>query len=379
MKQIILIGGGNRAREALWRYGEDVKFIYDSYITKDKLWDIPCIELEQLVKVGKQYRLIVTPMKLEPAFELCSLLQKYDLEYELYGDTNFFEYTMHIFGAYPNLKYDLMGAERDDFGNNFILENTMRIMFEECLGKYRDYYYEKRIDVYVYLSDIPQTFYKMLVIHKIKLGFAFCTCYPISERVIAVPDYRSCFDVENYPYPENYDACIRTASTKYRYQQAFWQGDDATAPDEIRRMLIWLANKNPESIIAKNFKYWFGRVGAKDTRYLTMLDMAEYKYLIDIRGNSWADRTKILLQLGRPVLMVDRIYKEWYFDDLIPMKHYVPIKPDLSDLIEKIKYLDSNKDVYESIVINAKQFCEEHFRPECYLKYLHDCLKTLVM
>lgn len=36
--------------------------------------------------------------------------------------------------------------------------------------------------------------------------------------------------------------------------------------------------------------------------------------------------------------------EEWFYKDLIPYKHYVPIKKDFSNLLEQIEWLKANDD-----------------------------------
>ena len=105
---------------------------------------------------------------------------------------------------------------------------------------------------------------------------------------------------------------------------------------------------------------------------IPMTEQVKYKYLMDICGTGWTDRVKILLQLGRPLFLVDRPYKEWYFDKMQPMKHYVPVKADLSDLIEKIKYMEQNERVYNEIVQNTLSFSREYLIGQKTVEYLRD-------
>lgn len=68
----------------------------------------------------------------------------------------------------------------------------------------------------------------------------------------------------------------------------------------------------------------------------------EFKYQIDVDGNSnaWSSLFIKLLS-GGVVLKIEspERFKQWYYNKLEPWINYVPIKADLSDLIEKIEYL----------------------------------------
>ena len=94
-----------------------------------------------------------------------------------------------------------------------------------------------------------------------------------------------------------------------------------------------------------------------------MTEQAKYKYLIDTRGNSWSCRLQTLLKLGRVIFVADRPYREWYFNRLRPMEHYVSVKEDMSDLIEKICYMERHPELYEKIVGNMREFVEENLSP----------------
>jgi glycosyl transferase family 90 len=65
------------------------------------------------------------------------------------------------------------------------------------------------------------------------------------------------------------------------------------------------------------------------------------KFAIDIDGNSnaWSNLFTRLL-LGCCVIKVgsQRGYRQWYYEDLRPFEHFVPVAADLSDLIEKIEW-----------------------------------------
>lgn len=81
-------------------------------------------------------------------------------------------------------------------------------------------------------------------------------------------------------------------------------------------------------------------------------DFARYQYTIDIDGNSnaWSSLFRKLLT-GSPVLKVasPHGFRQWYYDALEPMKNFVPVAADLSDLIEKAEWLRENPSRAEEI------------------------------
>jgi Glycosyl transferase family 90 len=77
-----------------------------------------------------------------------------------------------------------------------------------------------------------------------------------------------------------------------------------------------------------------------------------YKYQIDIDGNTnaWSGFFQRLLT-GSPVLKIEspRGLVQWFYDELRPWHNYVPVAPDISDLVEKVNWLNRNDAVAEAI------------------------------
>ncbi|WP_415921316.1 glycosyl transferase family 90 [Tateyamaria sp. SN6-1] len=69
------------------------------------------------------------------------------------------------------------------------------------------------------------------------------------------------------------------------------------------------------------------------------------KYAIDIDGvtNAW-DNLLRRLKMGCCVLKVDSPFgfRQWYYDQLVPFEHFVPIRADLSDLEAQVDWVRSN-------------------------------------
>lgn len=65
------------------------------------------------------------------------------------------------------------------------------------------------------------------------------------------------------------------------------------------------------------------------------------KFAIDIDGfsNAWVN-FYVRLVLGCCVIKVasGNGYRQWYYGDLVPWRHYVPVASDMSDLVEKVEW-----------------------------------------
>jgi preprotein translocase SecE subunit len=83
------------------------------------------------------------------------------------------------------------------------------------------------------------------------------------------------------------------------------------------------------------------------------------KYALDIDGysNTW---TNFLLRLhfGCCVLKVDSQhgYRQWYYDRIRPWEHFVPVKADMTDLVEKIDWARSHDAEARRIAENGQAF-----------------------
>jgi Glycosyl transferase family 90 len=94
-----------------------------------------------------------------------------------------------------------------------------------------------------------------------------------------------------------------------------------------------------------------------------MNDFQKYRIVLDMDGNSWSSRFGTTLCYNSVAMKVEPAYADYFFYDLVPWKHYIPIKNDLSDLMENVAFaLDpANDAVMREIVDSANQWCSERF------------------
>lgn len=81
-------------------------------------------------------------------------------------------------------------------------------------------------------------------------------------------------------------------------------------------------------------------------------DWINDRYAIDVDGhtNTWSNMIA-RMHLGCCVLKVESQfgYRQWYYDQLKPGIHFVPVKPDMSDLAEKLAWARDNPKEAETI------------------------------
>lgn len=130
--------------------------------------------------------------------------------------------------------------------------------------------------------------------------------------------------------------------------------------------------------IADSLPDFFEVVNASKTAHKTLPELVrDYRYLIDVGGNGYSGRVKYLLFSGRPLLMVDRLYVEYFHSDLIPYVHYIPVKMDLSDLLEKERWMRENEGKCQEIAQSAFDFAVANFSKEKILERAFQVYKKL--
>jgi hypothetical protein len=86
---------------------------------------------------------------------------------------------------------------------------------------------------------------------------------------------------------------------------------------------------------------------------------SSWKFALDVDGNSnaWSNLFTRLL-LGCCVLKIGSPsgYRQWYYDELRPFEHFVPVAADLSDLAEKIAWCRSHDRECSEIAAAGREF-----------------------
>ncbi len=353
MKKVILYGAGYYGQKALKIYGERVAFFCDSRTWLKQVGRVSVIGLEELKKIHCDYDVVITPIDARARSEIAGYLSNNNIPFVFF---NVMDYLVHFWGKYPDITYEYETG-MFDYRTERLIE-----LYMEMFRQYGEEFSEKNIEVWAYVCDEPLIAYDVLESMGLRYIHAYSTMYPIKNKVIPVPDYMTCFREDSYFYCDVAPIkCKEARLRRIEDNRAFWRGNLTNYRD--RSLLYILGKTYPKHLLIES-----SAIGNN----IPMTDQTKYRYLIDIRGLTWTDRVKILLQLGRPVLLVDRPYKEWYFDWLVPMKHYVPVKEDLSDLISQIEYMEAHPALYNEIVQNALEFSEKYLVGKPVLEYLKD-------
>jgi serine/threonine protein kinase len=138
-----------------------------------------------------------------------------------------------------------------------------------------------------------------------------------------------------------------------------------------------LDNKNGKYIMDKYGKYIIDKHEKRMLAFLSPKQQSEYKYIVNVDGHVSAFRLSLELSMGSVILAVNSQWKIWYSNLLIPFTHYVPVKEDLTDLIEKIKWCRENDDKCEKIAKNAREFFLTFLQKDGVLDYTQKILVDL--
>ena len=93
--------------------------------------------------------------------------------------------------------------------------------------------------------------------------------------------------------------------------------------------------------------------------YISPIAWHGFKFAIDIdgNGNAWSNFFTRLI-MGCCVLKVASAlgFRQWYYGEIKPWIHYVPVRADLSDLLEKIAWCRGNLDECRRIAARGQAF-----------------------
>lgn len=158
------------------------------------------------------------------------------------------------------------------------------------------------------------------------------------------PDLKICPDFQfsnwlDFNY-ESYIEELKEASLKNpKINKVCWRGL-ARPHHSNRKLLCKMSTQFPNLIDAKDT----GK-NKNNLDYIPMKEMvSNYKYLIDTQAYGFSGRLKYLMHSNRLIFMQDRFYKTFIEEDLVPWVHYVPVKYDFSDLVEKIQWAEGNEE-----------------------------------
>ncbi len=166
-----------------------------------------------------------------------------------------------------------------------------------------------------------------------------------------------------------------------------WRGD---ATDGNYKKNRWIKQYPREAIVRTSISYP-GLINAgfvlRPTRHpshfpgllaerMSLIEQTQYKYQIIVDGKTCTyPGTQWRLYSGCLSFMQKSNNEMWFFRELVPYVHYVPVENDMSDLVEKVLWARNNDEIAHEIAMNAMEFSETHLMPQHILLYCYHALR----
>ncbi len=115
----------------------------------------------------------------------------------------------------------------------------------------------------------------------------------------------------------------------------------------------------------------------KVARPIPFVDQSQFKYILHIDGNVAAYRLGVTLLLGSCILLQDTGSRVWFQHMMKPGVHYIPIKEDLSDLLEKIEWCRAHDDECRQIAEDALELGRKIMTKDAVVDYFAATLWAL--
>jgi hypothetical protein len=182
---------------------------------------------------------------------------------------------------------------------------------------------------------------------------------------IAVPD----FLFDGWPqvgiddYEQACSGAARAGETAALDSRLGWIGNCDTNP--VRWQLHALGAVNPELLEITDITWVpepeHARLSTAAGNYLTIeQQITRWALLLDIEGRGYSARLKLLLHSGRPLLVQDRPWQEFFWPALEPWAHFIPVRRDLGDLLERVAWAREHPDEAAAIGRAGQLFARAH-------------------
>ena len=100
------------------------------------------------------------------------------------------------------------------------------------------------------------------------------------------------------------------------------------------------------------------RFAAGRQNFVPIFEQSAYKYLIYVEGHCAACRYGFMMRLGSVILKVESrcvADRTWYMPLLRPWVDHVPVRADLSDLLDKVRWCRAHDEACKKIAREARR------------------------
>ncbi len=147
-----------------------------------------------------------------------------------------------------------------------------------------------------------------------------------------------------------------------------------------RLRAVFMSQLNPDLIDAKFFNWNKRRTGTHfglvTTDHIEEDIMGKYKYQLDLGGGGGTTWSGVIPKLSMPGVLFhhETAMKDSYFDQLKPYVHYLPLKEDLSNFEELVRFVETNPTEAQAISQRASDWVREFRKLGSLLRHNYDVL-----
>ncbi len=186
-----------------------------------------------------------------------------------------------------------------------------------------------------------------------------------------VPEY-PCF-LKSRPIGERNENSVLLKLNEIRH---FYFIDDKLSFRQKKDIAVWrgLGEKPHRKVVIEQFydhpKCDIGRTAPieghpSEKGFLSIQEQLKCKFVLAIEGNDVATNLKWAMSSNSLVIMSKPRYETWFMEGRLQAGiHYVEVKADYSDLIEKMEYYIAHPEEAETIIQNAHEWVEQFKNPQ---------------
>lgn len=144
--------------------------------------------------------------------------------------------------------------------------------------------------------------------------------------------------------------------------RAIYRGQVGTRQNRIAFIELWGSHPRVDAAntLAKGGLFSTNPNGQATAPRLSLYDHLRYRYIMTLEGNDVASNLKWVMSSRSLAVMPRPTCETWFMEGrLIPGVHYVEVRPDYADLIEKMDHYSAHPDEAASIADAANRWCDQ--------------------
>ncbi len=160
----------------------------------------------------------------------------------------------------------------------------------------------------------------------------------------------------------DYSTNIMTASNTHLFSRVKLCELSLEFPDVLDAKFTLFKNEDRSVPYLKNFR----------GDWIDYEEIFSYKYQMQIHGNVSAFSCSGWRFFSNSLVFIpESRWIQWYSGNLIPYVHYIPVKSNLDDLIEKLLWAQKYDEQARQIATNAREFALEHLTFTAHFVYFY--------